>query len=146
MAKFQFRARTAAGALTNAPSWGLLTNATNAVKLLELRICIGSATASEYSLGLAAAVGTQTSGVAPLNLVLGGAAGTSRIATAWSAAPTIPTNFVEGVVFPATAGSVIYWQWQDGLYIPVSSELVLWNTGAGTNAAISMFTAVLEEL
>jgi len=146
MAKFQYRARTAAGAATNTPCWGLLTNATNAVKLTELKIVIGSATDSEFSLGIAAAAGTQTSGVAPLNTVLGGAAGTSRIATAWSAAPTVPTAFVEGVTFPATIGSMIYWSWPEGLYIPVSSELVLWNTGAGTNSAISIISATLEEL
>lgn len=146
MAKFQLRTRTAAGSATNTACWGLLTNATNAVKLTELKIVIGSATASEYSLGIAAAVGTQTSPVSPLNTVLGGTAGTSKIATAWSAAPTIPVNFVEGVTFPATIGSIIYWSWPDGLYIPVTSELVLWNTGAGTNAAISMYTASLEEL
>ena len=146
MAKLQLLARTAAGATTGKPCWGLKTNSTNAVKLLELQIVIGSATASEYSLGLAAAVGTQTGGVAPLNTVIGGTAGTSRIAVAWSADPTVPTGYYEGACFPAAIGSMVYWSWPEGLYVPVSSELVLWNTGAGTNAAISMFVATLEEL
>lgn len=146
MAVFQYRARTAAGAATNNPAWGLLTNATNAVKVKKLEIIIGSATASEYSLGIAAAAGTQTGGTAPQNVILGGTAGTSRIATAWSVNPTIPTQFVKGATFPATIGSMVYWYWEDGLFVPVSSELVLWNTGSGTNAAIQMFNVELEEL
>lgn len=147
MAKFALRSRAVAGALTNKPCWGLLTNATNAVKVYELKIVEGpTAAASEFSLGLAAAVGTQTGGVAPLNLLLGGTAGTSRIAVAWSADPTIPANFVDGVIFPATVGSMVYLSWPDGLYVPVSSELVLWNTSGTTNSTVSMFSVVLEEL
>lgn len=146
MAKFQYRARSTSGVVTNKPCWGLLTNATNAVKITELKIIIGSATASEFSLGLASSAGTQTSGESPLNLVLGGTAGTSKIATAWSVDPGVPADYIDGVTFPATIGSMIYWSWPEGLYVPVSSELVLWNTSGATNSAITMVSVTLEEL
>ena len=144
--RFEYRARGAAGILTNKPAWGLLTNATNRVKLLKLEIMVGAATACELSLGIAAAVGTQTSGTAPNNTVLGGTAGTSRIAVAWSADPTIPSSFLRGATLAASIGSVEYWYWEEGLIIPVSSELVLWNTGAGTGPSIIMYNVELEEL
>jgi len=150
MAIYQLKLRTTAGALTNKPCWGLLTNATNKVKVLDLRINLGFATASEFSLGIAATVGTQTGGVGPQQvqpLVVAGAAGTSRITTAWSVDPGVPTSFIDGVSWPATVGSFYPFALPfDGLIVPVSSELVLWNTGASTNATITHFTVLLEEL
>lgn len=147
MAIFKIDSRTSAGASTNSPCWGLLTTANHKVKILELKIVTGSATASEYSLGLAAAAGTQTSGVSGLSLSDLSTTSTTKVATAWSAAPTVPTTFLEAVTFPATIGSMVYWSFPDGgLFVPASSELVLWNTGAGTNAAISHFSVTFEEL
>jgi hypothetical protein len=96
---------------------------------------------------LAAATGTQTSGTAGISLHDLSATSTSTMAVAWSANPTVPTTYVEGVCFPATIGGMVYWSFPDGgLLIPANSELVLWNTGSGTNSAISHFTALFEEL
>lgn len=147
MAIFTLDSRTISGAATNNPCWGLKTTANHTVKILELKIVTGSATASEYSLGLAAAVGTQTSGASALSALDLSTTSTSTIATAWSANPTVPTKYVEGWCAPATIGSMVYWSWPDGgLLVPASSELVLWNTGSGTNAAIQHFSVKFEEL
>jgi len=147
MALYQLKLRTTSGALTNAPCWGLLTTANHTVRLKDLRVVLGTALASEFSLGLAAAAGTQTGGTSGISLHDMTSTSTSKLAIAWSANPTIPATFIDGVSFANTVGSIMFFPFpEDGLYIPPSSELVLWNTGATTNGAISHITALFEEL
>jgi len=146
MAILQLKSRISSAVATNTPYWGLLTNSTNAVKIYDMSIQIGVATLSELGLGLAAAAGTQSGGVPPLNTVLGGTAGSCTIATAWSASPTVPTNYVKGGALGGTIGNMIYWNWVDGLEVPVSSELVLWNVGSGSASSIMSIDVTLEEL
>lgn len=60
-------------------------------------------------------------------------AATVNVDTAWSTAPTISTNVpLRSAVLAATIGTGIIWTWPNGLILPVSSYLVLWNFGAGT--------------
>jgi hypothetical protein len=147
MAIFTLDLRTASGATTNSPCWSIQTTANHVVKIIELKIVTGSATASEYSLGKAAASGTQSGSSTALSSLDLTTTSSSTISTTWSVNPTVPAKYVEGWNAPATVGSMVYWSWPDGgLLVPASSELVLWNTGAGTNAAIQHFSVKFEEL
>lgn len=145
MAIFSHDFRQSVGVATNSPCWSLKT--TDTAKVLELKVVIGSATASEFSLGIASAAGTQSSSATGLSLADMTTTSSSTLAVTWSGAPTAPAKYIEGVCFPATVGSMVYWTWPDGgLIVPANQELVLWNTGSGTNAAIVHYAVKFEEL
>jgi hypothetical protein len=48
----------------------------------------------------------------------------------------VPTAFLRRVSLPATIGAGIVWQFPQGLIIPVSSSLVVWNITAVSVADI----------
>jgi hypothetical protein len=126
-------------------AWEIRTGASpGRVKLVELGIFLAVATASTYGLGRPAAIGdTPTSPVDFLtedpNDVL--ASGVVQSALAWATGPTSPAAFLKRISFPATIGSGVIWTFPEGLVIPVSSSIVLWNLG--TNGVVDAY-AVLE--
>lgn len=113
------------------PAWEIRTGATpGRIKVHEIGIFLAAATATTIGLGYPAAIGvTPTTPVDFVsedpNDVL--ASGVVQSAMAWETAPTIPANFLRRISLPATIGTGVIWTFPEGLTIPVSSGLVLWN-------------------
>lgn len=139
-----FSARTTA--TTNATAaWEIRTASTpGRVKILEVGLFLGAATASVYGLGRPAAIGvTPTSPQDFLpedpNDVI--ASGVVQSALAWGTGPTVPANFFRRISLAATIGNGIIWTFPKGLVLPVSGGLVLWNLA--TNGVVDAY-AVAE--
>jgi hypothetical protein len=114
--------------------------ATDRPRILEIGAFCNAATASSLQL-----IRPNNTPVASTS-VLGQAedpadpAATANVDTAWSTAPTIGSNIpLRRALLPATAGAGVIWVFQNGLFIPVSSWLVLWNYGAGAGSALSLY-------
>jgi hypothetical protein len=112
--------------------------------LIELQIFLATAVASVFGLGQPAAIGvTPTSPVDFLNEdpndVL--ATGVVQSALAWATGPTVPANFDERISIAGTIGNGGIFTFPQGIVIPVSNSLVLWNITA--NGVVDA-TAVLE--
>lgn len=133
------------GVAVGTAAWEIRTGATpGRWKLIELHIFLSAATASVFGLGQPAAIGaTPTSPVDFLNEdpndVL--ATGVVQSALAWGTAPTVPANFDERISIAGAIGNGGIFTFPQGIVIPVSSALVLWNITA--NAAVDA-VAVLE--
>ena len=125
-------------------AWEIRTGATpGRVRVYEVGIFLAAATASTYGLGRPQAIGvTPTTPVDFLvedpNDVL--ASGVVQSALAWDTKPTVPTAFLRRVSLPATVGTGIIWTFPEGLVIPVSSSLILWNLG--TNGVLDAYAVV----
>ncbi|MCC7570632.1 hypothetical protein KO465_04750 [Candidatus Micrarchaeota archaeon] len=142
--KVSLGVRTSNGTTANA-CWEIRTGATpGRAKLIELGITLAEATASVFGLGYPQAIGTTpTSPVDFLKIdpndVL--ASGVIQSALAWDTGPTIPVAFFRRIALPATIGTGVIWTFPEGIVIPVSSSIVVWNLD--TNAVADMY-AVLE--
>lgn len=125
--------------------WEIRTGSTpGRVKLLELGIFLAAATASTFGLGYPAAIGvTPTTPVDFLcedpNNVL--ASGVVQSALAWGTGPTIPAAFLRRISLPATIGTGVIWTFPNGIVIPVSSSIILWNL---SSMGVSDCYAVVE--
>ena len=122
--------RTTQGTITK-PCWEILTGSTpGRVKVFEIGITMAAATASTFGLGRPQAVGiTPTS---PVNFQVEDpndvlAAGVVRSALAWGTDPTVPLAYFRRVSLPATIGTGVIWTFPQGLVIPVSSSIIVWN-------------------
>ena len=117
-------------------SWEIRTGATpGRVKVHEIGFFLAAGTASTIGLGRPAAIGlTPTSPVDFLpedpNDVL--ASGVIQSSLAWATPPTVPAAFLRRVSLPATIGTGVIWTFPEGLIIPVSYGLVLWNIATGS--------------
>lgn len=121
----------------------LIAASTDRVKVMEIGITQNAATATTIGLGRPAAVGiTPTSPIALLSEENTTDVATSKTALAWGTGPTAPTNFMRRIAFPATLGAGIVWSWKNGLVIPVSGSLVLWNIVGGS--ALNVWIVVDE--
>lgn len=58
------------------------------------------------------------------------AAGVAVVDTAATTAPTIGTNYMRRIQFPATIGSGVIWTFPNGLWVPVSLSMALWQISA----------------
>lgn len=126
---------------TGTAAFELLTGSTpGRVKLKEIGVFIAVATATTIGLGRPAAIGiTPTS---PVNLLPEDpndviADGVASTAVAWGTGPTIPAAFLRRISLPATVGTGVIWTFPEGLVIPVSSSIILWNLG--TNAVLDVY-------
>lgn len=147
MARYSLRTRTTV-TTSGAASYELIcTSAARRIRLMELGIFLGAATASTYGLGRPAAIGvTPTSPVAFLPEDPADVTGLSTTAVAWGTGPTVPANFFRVVALPATIGAGIIWSFGPaGLVIPNTgiSTLVLWNITA--NSAVTDVYAVIDD-
>jgi hypothetical protein len=121
---------------SGAAAWEIITGATpGRARVLELGFFLAAATATTIGLGRPQAVGiTPTSPVDFLaedpNDVL--ASGVVQSAVAWGTGPTIPTAFLRRIALPATVGTGVIWTFPEGLVIPVSSSLILWNLASNS--------------
>lgn len=133
------------GTGAGAAAWEIRTGATpGRWRLVELEIYLAAATASVFGLGRPAAIGaTPTSPVDFLpddpNDVI--ASGVVQSALAWGTEPTAPANFHKRISIGGAIGNGGIFTFPQGIAIPVSSSLVLWNITA--NAAVDA-VATLE--
>jgi hypothetical protein len=125
-------------------AWELVVGATpGRVRLMELGVFVAAATASQFGVGFSGAVGvTPTSPVDyikhdPSDVL---ATGVIQSAVAWGTAPTIPTAYLRRISLPGTVGTGVIWTFGDGIIMPVSSSLILWNIG--TNAVADVYAVV----
>lgn len=129
---------------TGTAAWEIRTGATpGRVKVVEIGLFLAAAAASTYGIGFPQAVGiTPTSPVdfeeEDQNNVL--ASGVVQSALAWGTGPTVPTYFFRRIALPATIGTGVIWTFPEGLVIPVSSSLVLWN--AAENGVVDAYAVV----
>jgi len=106
-------------------------------------IFLAAATATTIGLGRPQAVGiTPTTPVDFLpedpNNVL--ASGVAQSALAWGTKPTIPTAFLRRIALPAVIGTGVIWTFPEGIVIPVSSSIILWNLA--TNSVLDAYAVV----
>lgn len=141
--KFSLGVRTSSGT-DAAAAWEIRTGATpGRTKIMEIGIFLAAATASVFGIGRPAAIGqTPTSPVDFLpedpNDVI--ASGVVQSSLAWGTGPTVPTAFLRRISLPATIGTGVIFSWPQGLTIPVSSSIVLWNLS--TNAVVDAYAVV----
>ena len=125
-------------------AWEILTGATpGRVRLVEMGIFLAAATATTIGLGRPQAIGiTPTTPVDFLpedpNNVL--ASGVVQSALAWETKPTIPTAFLRRIALPAVIGTGVIWTFPEGVVIPVSSSIILWNLA--TNSVLDAYAVV----
>lgn len=114
---------------TGAACFEIRSNALNRPRILEIGISINAATASVFGLGRPQAIGiTPTTpvdmqgedGADPIDT-------TFETALAWATPPTVPLVFLRRVSTPATIGAGVIWTFPNGLVIPVSFSIVVWN-------------------
>ena len=129
---------------TTEAAWEIITGSTpGRVKLMEIGFTLAAATATTIGFGRPAAAGdTPTSPVNftpddPNDVI---AAGVVRSALAWGTSPTVPATFIRRMNFPATIGAGVVWTFPEGIVIPVSSGLVLWNIG--TTSALNAYAVI----
>jgi len=127
------------------PAWEIRTGATpGRARLLEIGVFLAASTTTTIGLGRPQAIGvTPTSPVDFLpedsDDVI--ASGVIQSALAWGTDPTIPSAFLRRIALPGTIGTGVIWTFPEGLVIPVSSSIVLWNLD--TNSVIDAY-AVLD--
>lgn len=138
MGRYAAAVRTPAAA-AGAAYATLRCSATRDARVFEIGVATSAATLSSVGLGRPAntpVATTSTLGQAE-DTSLG--AGLTNADTAWSTAPTAPTVFMRRFAIPATAGLGFIWTFQNGLVLPVSGQIVLWNFGAGAGSALDVY-------
>jgi hypothetical protein len=115
------------------------TSASIPCRLTYIMVTLNASTASAVRLGIPANTPVATTSANGEKTDRNIAASGSTVDTAWSTAPTAPTQFIEGGSFPASAGSGVIWQWDEasGLYLAPSQWLCLWNNGGSTASILS---------
>jgi hypothetical protein len=105
----------------------LRTPSTADARVWELGIFAVTAAAGEVGLIRPTAVGatfTSTAVGAPDDSKTG--AGAVVVDTAATTAPTIGTNYMRRIQLPATVGAGVIWTFPQGIVVPVSSSIALW--------------------
>ena len=101
------------------------------MRVFEIGIFSTTTVAANVGLIRPTAVGaTFTSTVPGASEDFAAAVGVAVVDTAAGTAPTIGTNWMRRVQFPATIGSGIIWTFPMGLNVPVSSSIALWQNSA----------------
>jgi hypothetical protein len=137
MAIFSLAVRTTNVTIANA-CFELRAGTGERPRVFEIGLTINAATASVFGLGRPAAIGVTPSvpvDVLPEdpNDVL---TTTVETALAWGTGPTVPAAFLRRVSLPATIGAGIVWSFPQGLVIPASGSLIVWNITAVSVADI----------
>lgn len=139
MALYSLAQRTSSG--TNATAAAeLRATATDRLRLRQISIALGAATASTFGIGRPAAIGvTPTSPVTGVAMDPGDPAGTGQGAVAWGTGPTVPAVFIGRIALPAAIGNAWVWTFAPGqeLVIPVSGSLVVWNLATNAVADVT---------
>jgi hypothetical protein len=128
---------------TAAACWEIRTASTDRAAIVELGISLVTAAATVIGIGRPQAIGvTPTSPVTMLAEDSGAPAGTVTAAVAWGTGPTVPLQFFRRWSFPATIGSGMVFTFPQGLIIPVSGSIILWNVLGG--ATLDVYAVVDE--
>ena len=135
--------RTVSG-VTGAAAWEILTGATpGRARLIEMGIFLVAATATTIGLGRPQAIGiTPTTPVDflpedPNDVV---ASGVIQSALAWGTGPTIPVSYFRRIALPAVIGSGVIRTFPEGIVIPISSSIILWNLA--TNSVLDAYAVL----
>lgn len=108
------------------------------LRLFEIGFFATTAVTAEFGLIRPTAVGaTFTSTAVGAALDNASAAGVAVVDTAATTPPTIGTNYMRRIQLPATAGAGVIWTFPNGINIPVSTSLALWQITAAAGPAIS---------
>lgn len=128
---------------TAAACFEIRTAAADRAMVKEIHISLVTAAATVIGIGRPAAIGvTPTSPKTVLPEDFAAPAGTVTTAVAWGTGPTVPANYLERWSFPATIGAGVILTFPSGIYIPVSSSLILWNILGGATLDV---TVVVDE-
>lgn len=117
----------------------IIAPALTAIDLMEMEIvAVQSVATATIGLGRPAAAGLiPTTPVAllseddPVRTTL------CTTALAWGTGPTVPANFFRRIFLPVT-GNAVKWTFQDGIYIPAGTTLVLWNIATSSTLDVTV--------
>ena len=127
-------------AATATPHMSLHAAATGSrPRIYEIGFFNNAATASSVGLGRPANSPTATTSVLGQAEDPADSAALTNMDTAWSTAPTAPTNYFKRIVLPATIGAGIIWTFPKGIVLANSAYLTLFNFGAGTASALNVY-------
>lgn len=131
MAMYTHAARTS-NVTSGEATWELRSAAQGRLRIREIGLFMGAATASTFGLGRPAAIG-----ITPTTPVLGqaedgaDAVAVGATALAWATKPTAPTSsiYLRRISLPAAIGAGVIWTWPDGpgLIVPASYGIVIYN-------------------
>jgi hypothetical protein len=126
------------------PALEIIAGASDRSRLLELQfnLCATSAAASNWGLGRPASVGTASTSYTVLAEDYNAPAGRTVVVTEWSSKSTSPTSWIRRTHFPTLNTAACAWLFPNGLVIPASESLVLWNIT--TTYVVSCNTTVEE--
>lgn len=133
---------TTVAAAAGASFCAIRAGASRSVKIKEIGAFCNAATAS--SMQLIRPSNTPVATTSVLGQADDDTANVSQtyIDTVWSTAPLIAAMVpLQRVVLPATIGAGVIWTFPNGLHIPVSSSLILWNYGAAIGSALSFYAS-----
>ena len=117
------------------------------VQVREIGVFNSTAIASSVGLIRNATTGTPSTSTLFQAGDMDRPAATCNLDTAWSAAATIGSIYLRKIVLPATIGAGIIWTFGPGeLWAAngATSQLLLWNFGAATAAALEVYVAIDE--
>lgn len=109
----------------------LRTAAARDARIFEIGVFATTAVSGSVGLIRPSAVGATFTSVGP-----GGAndpvsnVGVALIDTAATTPPTVGTVYMRQVTLPATIGAGVIWTFPEGLLVPVSASMALWQTSA----------------
>lgn len=143
MALYSLAQRTSNTTIANA-SWEIRSASTDKTKILQIEVSQNTAVAGVYGIGRPAVIGTTPT--TPQTFVDegdgNGPAAVTVAAVAWAVGPVIPINFNRRYSLSATVGLGFVVGFPDGLKLPISSSLVIWNIAT---AAVIDASAVIDE-
>ena len=141
--EYTYAVRTSDGS-NAAAAWEIRAGATpGRVRLMEIGFFLVAATASIIGLGRPAAIGitpTTPKNFVPYDSNDVIASGVIQSSLAWGTGPTVPADFLRRIALPATIGTGVIWTFGDGIVIPVSKSLILWNLAA--NSVLDAYAVV----
>ena len=101
------------------------------IRVFEMGVFASTAVSGEVALIRPSAVGaTFTSSGVGASLDSASSAGVAVVDTAATTAPTIGTNYMRRIVLPGSIGSGVIWTFPQGINVPVSGSLALWQLSA----------------
>ena len=111
----------------------LRTGSARDVRVYEVGVSASTAASGTVALVRPTAVGATFTSVGPPAANNGAndptvGAGVAVIDTAATTAPTIGSIYMRQIVLPATVGAGVIWTFPDGLVVPTSGSIALWQT------------------
>lgn len=138
MPKYTVAARTTVTS-SGAAAAELRTGAGRGCWLLSVEWGPTGSTANAFGIGRPAAIGiTPTTQVLFQPVNVSDVASGTNLATAWTTPPTVPTNFLRRINQMAQQGCAPRLEFGRGVFVPLSSGLVLWNLAVGIGTDMQM--------